>query len=73
MYIETKGYFRPEDRKKLLSVVKNNPNIDLRILFQQDNYLTKAKTSRYSDWAEKKGFKWAVGSIPDEWLEEIKT
>lgn len=66
-YIEAKGLFTPADRRKLLWVMEAHPDIDLRIVFQKDNYLTRAKSSRYSDWAEKNGFKWAVGSVPASW------
>src|SRR6266446_8782659 len=33
IYIETKGYLRPEDKRKLIAVKRLNPQIDLRILF----------------------------------------
>lgn len=67
-YLEAKGYFKASDRKKILAVIASNPGIDLRIIFQRDNYLTKAKSSRYSDWCEKNGIKFAVGRVPKEWL-----
>ena len=73
MFVEAKGYLKPADRKKMIAVKRANPNIDIRILFQQDNYISKAKTTRYSEWAEKNGFPWAIGvSLPDKWLKEIK-
>lgn len=61
IYIETKGYLRPEHKRKMCAVKKLNPHIDLRILF----YAAKKKDIR---WAEKSGFKWAVETIPLEWL-----
>lgn len=66
--VETKGYFKPADRRKMLAVKKSNPKLDIRIVFQRDNYLTKSKKSKYSDWAEKHGFIWAIQEIPKEWL-----
>ncbi len=69
IYIETKGYFRPEDRTKALSVRKSNPGIDLRFIFSQDNKLSKKAKMRYSDWCKKHGFLYAVGEIPKEWFE----
>lgn len=69
--VETKGFFKPEDRKKLLAVKKDNPNLDIRIWFQQDNYLTKAKKSRYSDWARKNNFPYHVGDkFPKHWFKK---
>jgi len=67
IYIEAKGYFRPADRTKILAVVRDN-NIDLRLLFQQDNFLRKGSKTRYSDWARKHGIPFSVGEIPSNWL-----
>lgn len=61
IYIETKGYLRPEHKRKMVAVKKLNPKIDLRILF----YSHKVKDIR---WAEKNGLKYAVSVIPKEWL-----
>lgn len=95
MYVETKGHFPIEDRKKMLLVKEQHPDKDIRLLFQTDNYLTrltpiqkkKIKSGlqisklRYSGWAEKHGFLWAVSkynkhddswSFPEEWLKELK-
>ena len=63
IYIETKGYLRPEDKRKLVAVKKLNPHIDLRILFYSIN-------KKYIKWADKVGLKWAIDTIPDEWLLE---
>lgn len=61
IYIETKGHFRPEAKRKMASVKKLNPGLDIRIVF----YSKKLKDIR---WAEKHGFKYAIGEIPEEWL-----
>jgi hypothetical protein len=68
IYIECKGYLQPSDRRKMIAVKKQHPDLDIRIIFQRDNWLTKKKKQRYSDWAEKNGFKWAIAEIPKEWL-----
>jgi hypothetical protein len=67
--IEVKGYLDDEDRSKLRAIRKQYPDLDLRIVFQRDNRIprTKEKT-RYSAWAAKYGFKYAVGKVPEEWL-----
>lgn len=68
--VEAKGYFTGRDRTKLLAVRDQHPAIDLRILFASDNWCTKLHKQRYSEWAAKHGFRWAVGKrIPDGWLE----
>jgi predicted nuclease of restriction endonuclease-like RecB superfamily len=64
IYVECKGYFRPEDKRKLANVKKQNPSIDLRLLFYSHN-------KKNIQWAEKNGFRYAVETIPDEWLEGL--
>lgn len=61
IYIECKGYFRPEDKRKLVAVKRLNPQLDLRLLFY-------ARKPQYVKWAVKNGFKFAVEKIPKEWL-----
>lgn len=70
--IEAKGYLRPSDRKKMIAVKKQHPELDIRFLFQRaENTINKISKTTYSKWAEKNGFRWASGShIPDEWLKE---
>lgn len=70
LFIETKGYLRPDDRAKLLSARECNPEADIRIVFMQDNKIHKSSKTRYSDWASKHGFKFAFGNVPQEWLSE---
>lgn len=68
-YIEVKGYLDGPDRTKLRAVRKQHPGLDIRIVFQRNNVIkgTKNKT-RYSEWAQKNGFKFAFREIPKEWL-----
>lgn len=61
LYIECKGYLRPEHKSKMVAVKKQHPNIDLRILFYAFN-------KKYVKWAEKNGFKYAFETIPSDWL-----
>lgn len=69
IYIEYKGYLRRDDERKLLAVKQQHPDIDLRIVFQRDNRLT-GRRMRYSDWAIKHGFRYAIGEVPSHWFEE---
>jgi predicted nuclease of restriction endonuclease-like RecB superfamily len=68
-YVETKGWLRPEDRRKMKEVVKQHPDKDIRFLFQKDNPLYRNAKSNYSDWAQALGCKWCVGAIPKSWFE----
>lgn len=66
--VECKGRLTAADRKKLLLVKKAHPDLDIRLLFQYDNKITRTSKMRYSDWATKHGFSYAIGSIPKRWL-----
>lgn len=73
-YIEAKGRFTASDRSKMLDIKRTHPTLDLRILFESDNWMTKAHLMRYSDWAERHGFPFAVsklGRVPESWLEDV--
>lgn len=67
LYVESKGWLRPSDKKKMVQVRKAHPDKDIRILFQRNNRFTRSKTT-YMDWAGKVGFPAAVGNIPKDWL-----
>ena len=68
--LEAKGYWDPEDRRKILAVVRDNPDIDLRMVFQAPfNKISKKSKTTYAQWCEKHGIKWAaVHAIPIDWL-----
>lgn len=71
IYVEAKGYFDTDARKKMKYVKLSNPELDIRIWFQKDNYLTKKKKMKYSDWAVKNGYPYHVGeSFPSHWFKE---
>lgn len=69
--IEAKGRLTAQDRKKMILVIRQNPDKDIRILFQRDNYLRKGSKTRYTDWCAKHGIKCAVsstGTVPYDWI-----
>lgn len=68
MYLEVKGFLRPDDQAKLRSVKEQNPDLDIRIIFGKDNKLNKKSRMRYSDWANKYGFPFSIGTIPEDWF-----
>ena len=67
-YLECKGWFRPEDREKMKYVRLSNPDADIRILFASDSKLKATAKMTYSDWCKKYGYRYAIGSLPKEWL-----
>lgn len=70
LYLEVKGYFRPADRKKMLLVREQHPDLDIRMVFKYNNKINPKSKTRYSDWCEKNGFLYCLkGQIPEEWFE----
>lgn len=61
IYIECKGYLRPEHKAKMVAVKRQHPEMDLRIVF----YTLKEKDIK---WATRHGFKFAISDIPEEWF-----
>ncbi len=64
IYLETKGHFRPEAKRKMVAVKKLHPHLDIRIVF----YSSKRSDIR---WAERHKFPYAIGEVPQEWMEEL--
>jgi hypothetical protein len=58
-YVETKGRFTHEDRRKMLAVFKHNPGIKLVIVFSHPNHtITKKSKTTYGEWCDKHGIPW---------------
>ena len=55
IYLETKGQFTSEDRRKMLAVKKQHPELDIRMVFQAPfNKISKRSKTTYAQWCEKK-------------------
>lgn len=70
IFIETKGLLSPEDRRKHLTLQKQQPELDVRFVFMMAEKRIPGMKSTHAAWASKHGFKWADGKIPQEWLDE---
>jgi len=71
IHIECKGFFKPADRQKMLLVIKDNPFLDIRMVFlRASNKLNRSSKTTYGAWCDKHGILWADGMIPLEWLEK---
>ena len=70
VYLEAKGYWAPEDRRKILAVKKDNPGIDLRMVFPSPyNTISKRSKTTYAQWCEKHKIPWThFHDIPLDWL-----
>ena len=69
-YLEAKGYWSPADRRKILAVKKDNPDMDLRMVLQAPyNKINKNSKTTYAMWCEKHDIPWtAYHDIPIDWL-----
>jgi hypothetical protein len=68
--IETKGRMTPKDRKIVLAMKEQWPNVDLRVVFGTDNKMHKSSKNRYSDWCHQYKIPYAIREIPKEWLHD---
>jgi len=69
--IELKGRFTAKDRKKMLLVIEQHPDLDIRMVFMRyKNKLNKHSRTTYADWCNKHNIKWADKYIPDTWIQE---
>ena len=69
--IELKGRFTSSDRKKMLLVIAQHPDLDIRMVFMRPkNKLSKVSRTTYAQWCDKNNIKWADKYIPEEWIKE---
>ena len=68
--LETKGYWDKDDRRKIKAVKEQNPDLDIRMIFQSPyNTISKKSKTTYAQYCEKLGIPWAsYHDIPLEWL-----
>ena len=69
IFIETKGRFVADDRKKHILIREQHPELDIRFVFQNSkNKLRKGSKTPYADWCIKHGFLFADKLIPADWM-----
>ena len=70
IYLEAKGYWDAEDRRKMLAVKKANPDLDIRMVFQTPyNTISKKSKTTYAQFCDKHEIPWTTFTdIPVEWL-----
>ena len=71
VFLEVKGFWAPEDRSKIKAVLKHNPDMDIRMVFQRPQCRINRKSrTTYADWCDKHGIPWcSADAIPDPWFE----
>mgnify|MGYP001156816651 FL=1 len=70
VHLETKGYWDAADRRKIKAVKQDNPDLDLRMVFQSPfNKISKKSKTTYAMWCERHDIPWtSFHNIPLEWL-----
>jgi predicted nuclease of restriction endonuclease-like RecB superfamily len=71
MYIESKGRWVLEDRKKHELIKNQYPDLDIRFVFSNPNTrINKKSKTTYANICDKFGWKYSKKTIPQEWLDE---
>jgi hypothetical protein len=72
--IETKGYWHAaQERQRMILFAEQNPEWELRFIFQRANTpIYKGSKTTCEKWANDHGFKYAIATIPDSWIQELK-
>ena len=66
IYLETKGYWPSEQRRKQLAVKEQNPDLDIRMVFQSPyNKISKKSKTTYAKYCERKGIPWTSWNSSD--------
>lgn len=68
MVLEVKGFLRRQDIAKMRAVRQQYPDMDIRFVFMDANKLIPGTKTTHAKWADRHGFPWCDGRIPDEWL-----
>ena len=68
--LECKGYWDSDDRRKIKNVCEQNPDMDIRMVFQSPyNTISKRSKTTYAKWCDRYNIPWcAFHEIPIEWL-----
>lgn len=69
--IEAKGYFRDaREPAKMRAVKAQHPHLDIRFVFMDAHKRIPGQRTTHAQWAERHGFQWASGTIPEEWYND---
>ena len=66
--VEAKGKFTAKDRKLAVAFTEQYPDRKYGLCFQRDNRLSKSSQTRYSEWCNKNGIPYSVGTFKKEWI-----
>lgn len=71
IFVETKGLWESDDRKKHLLIREQHPDLDIRLVFSSSRTkIYKGSPTSYAEFCEKHGILFADKLIPVAWLKE---
>ena len=70
IFLEIKGYWDAEGRRKMRNVKQQHPELDIRMVFQSPfNTISKKSKTTYAKYCEKLNIPWTSwANIPLNWL-----
>ena len=69
--LELKGFWKPTDRRKHAAMKAQHPDIDIRLVFQRNNTITRTSKTTYGDFCDKHSIPWCVfPNIPQSWFDD---
>lgn len=68
--VEAKGFLDRDSKRKMIAIRKQYPDLDIRFLFQEAAKKVPGTRQTHAQWAERNGYLWAEGEIPEEWVNE---
>lgn len=67
IFFEAKGFFSLADRKKMLYVIKSNPDMIFKMILQNSSMkISKRSKTTYADWCDKNKIEWC------DWKDKTK-
>lgn len=66
--VEVKGYLDRDSKRKMVAVKAAHPELDIRFLFANAKKKISGTKQTHGEWADKNGYPWAEGEIPESWL-----
>ena len=68
--VECKGFLDVDAKRKMIAVKNSHPHLDIRFCFYDASAKVANSKKTHGEWADRNGFKWSDGSIPQDWLDE---
>jgi hypothetical protein len=79
LHVEYKGFLRNEDKRKMIAMKLQRPDLRIVFIFENANKPVQGAKKRkdgskmsHAEWAEKYGYEWYQGFLPDTLLKQIR-